>query len=333
MADLAKKPVPKSQRPRLRREKVFRDRHNPLEVLTETELLQKYRFPRWAILQLTDLINQSIAHPSGRSGAVPALLQVCLTLKYLAGGSFQDAVGENLGLHQTTVSRTLHRVLDALVELGPRYIRKPSQEEAQMQKQMFRNIAGIPDVFAAIDCIHAACDANMMFIDCISRYPGSVPDAHILHESGLYRAMERQPRDINGIILGDSSYPIREWLLTPFQMPQDIMEANFNSAHEMTRDVIRKSFTLLKKRFRSLQTGYRLDPETACKAIYSCFVLHNIALTWKIPLLEDANQEVDTALDMPDLPYQMTGFEDEQERTKTEAGMFLRCQIARGFFQ
>ncbi|GFN84479.1 low quality protein: putative nuclease harbi1 [Plakobranchus ocellatus] len=86
----------------LRRERIFEDRKNPLEIFDETELRRKYRFPSWTILQLTDVLEQSIAHHSRRSAAVPALLQVCLTLRYLASGSFQDAVGEHLGLHQTT---------------------------------------------------------------------------------------------------------------------------------------------------------------------------------------------------------------------------------------
>ncbi|GFN85071.1 low quality protein: putative nuclease harbi1 [Plakobranchus ocellatus] len=82
---------------------VFLNRKNPLKPFDYTELIRKHRFPSWAILQQTDMLEQSIAHPSSRSGTVPVLLQVGFeTLRYLASGSFQDIFDEHLGLHQKT---------------------------------------------------------------------------------------------------------------------------------------------------------------------------------------------------------------------------------------
>ena len=86
----------------LNRERIFKDRLNPLEMLDEHEILIKYLFPSWAIRQIRDLLAADIAHNSGRPGAVPPIIQACLTLRYLASGSFQDSVGEHFGLHQTT---------------------------------------------------------------------------------------------------------------------------------------------------------------------------------------------------------------------------------------
>lgn len=340
----------------LRRERLFRDRLNPLENLSEVELITKYRFPGWAIQRITDIIEENVAHPSSKSGALPALLQVCVSLRYLASGSFQDSIGEHIGVHQTTVSRSFHRVINALVDAGPQFIRKPNQEEAQIQKRLFRDIAGIPDVFAAIDCTHikvkapvelqheyinrkntfsintqAACDADLMFIDCFAQFPGSVHDARILRESGLYRAMERHPRAIQGIILGDSGYPIREWLITPFMNPQEQAEENFNTAHVLTRNIIERCFGILKKRFYSMQIGLRLYPDTACRAIYACFVLHNIAMALKVPLMDGLDHE--NAPEMPAIRYNQYGLGNASERAKTEAGKAIRHQIAHTFFE
>jgi hypothetical protein len=60
----------------LRRERIFRDRSNALEVLCDQELMRRYRFPRATILELTELIREDVEHPTRRSHAIPAHIQV-----------------------------------------------------------------------------------------------------------------------------------------------------------------------------------------------------------------------------------------------------------------
>ncbi|GFR75183.1 nuclease HARBI1 [Elysia marginata] len=143
--------------------------------------------------------------------------------------------------------------------------------------------------------------------------------------------MERHPRAIQGIILGDSGYPIREWLITPFHAPQNAEEENFNNAHIATRNIIERCFGVLKRRFYSLNIGFRLEPDTSCKAIYACLVLHNIAIAMKVPLLEDVDQGMPED-DMPAIRYVANGLENAPERARTEAGKAVRRQIANTFF-
>ena len=54
----------------LRRERIFRDRNNPLEIFDDHELIQRYRMPRTVILDLIELLNDEIAHPTKRSKAI-----------------------------------------------------------------------------------------------------------------------------------------------------------------------------------------------------------------------------------------------------------------------
>jgi hypothetical protein len=60
----------------LRRQRVFRDRGNPLEIFDDVDLIQRYRLPRQEILQLVDICRVDIEHPTKRSCAIPAYLQV-----------------------------------------------------------------------------------------------------------------------------------------------------------------------------------------------------------------------------------------------------------------
>lgn len=64
----------------LRRERVFRDRGNPIDNFTDIELIARYRFP--TITGLTDLIKDRVQHPTSRSHAIPALVQVSSSIIY-----------------------------------------------------------------------------------------------------------------------------------------------------------------------------------------------------------------------------------------------------------
>ena len=68
-------------------------------------------------------------------------------------------------------------------------------------------------------------NADLIITNCVVRWPGSVHDARILRESRFYRNLQQNPPD--GIILGDSAYPLLPWLITPFSMPNNAAEEGF----------------------------------------------------------------------------------------------------------
>ena len=72
--------------------------------------------------------------------------------------------------------------------------------------------------------------------------------------------MEQRLKAINGILLGDSGYPIRDWLLTPFNAPEGEEEDNFNNCHVLTRNVIERCFGVIKKRFYALHNRLKTGP-------------------------------------------------------------------------
>ncbi|XP_070397508.1 putative nuclease HARBI1 [Dermacentor albipictus] len=98
----------------LRRERVFRDRTNPLDAFSEEELQRRVRFGRDGIVFFAEFLRSEIEHPTCRSGALSAELQVMLALKFFASGCFLITAGDVIGAHESTASRTVRRVASSV---------------------------------------------------------------------------------------------------------------------------------------------------------------------------------------------------------------------------
>lgn len=58
----------------------------------------------------------------------------------------------------------------------------------------------------------------MEFLDIVPEYPGSRHESEIFQESRLYQRYSKE--QLNGILIGDSAYPVLPFLLTPIEDPQ-----------------------------------------------------------------------------------------------------------------
>ena len=74
----------------LRRDRVFRDRLNPLDVYDDVEILRRYRFTRPVLLEVIDLLEDDISPFTRRSHAVPATLQVCCVRARQSGAALNN---------------------------------------------------------------------------------------------------------------------------------------------------------------------------------------------------------------------------------------------------
>ena len=110
---------------------------------------------------------------------------------------------------------------------------------------------------------------------------GSVHDSFILRQSVLWDAFEEN--HIDGFILGDSGYPIRPWLMTPYAHPATPAQVAFNVAHRKTRVQVEQTFGMWKRRFQILHQECRLEPGKINKIVGACAVLHNIAVDRNLP--------------------------------------------------
>ena len=90
---------------------------------------------------------------------------------------------------------------------------------------------------------------HFRFSDIVAKWPGSLHDATIFENSPLKTHLEATK---NGWLLGDSGYPLRQYLITPKLHPRTEAENKFNTAHSVTRIVVERAFGALKSRFRYL---------------------------------------------------------------------------------
>ena len=62
------------QRSDIRKQRVFRDRRNPLDYLTDGEIRERYRLPH--LLQLVELLSCDLEKPTLRSQPISPIIQV-----------------------------------------------------------------------------------------------------------------------------------------------------------------------------------------------------------------------------------------------------------------
>ncbi|KAJ8976818.1 hypothetical protein NQ317_008712 [Molorchus minor] len=95
----------------------------------------------------------------------------------------------------------------------------------------------------------------------ISKMAGSTHDATIFDHSNLKIQMQEN-RFNNGLLLGDSGYALKKYLLTPLLHPVTPAEQRYNEVHIRTRNSIERVIGIWKRRFPVLSLGLRLKIET-----------------------------------------------------------------------
>lgn len=133
----------------------------------------------------------------------------------------------------------------------------------------------------------AVCDGDGLFLAISPGWPGAFHDARILGVSGLKQMVDNRqllvgaPVQVEGALikpylLGDSGYPLYEWLITPH--PSDHLRKwrRFNYSHSRSRIIIEKSFGMLKRRFAVLATPITFKTATVNDIFVVCCILHNL---------------------------------------------------------
>ena len=136
----------------MNRERIFRDRTNPLE-LGDNEIIARYRLPRAEILDICDLLRPDLERDTLRTNALSVSTQVFATLRYLSTGSFQQVTGDLHGISKSSVCRSIHAMCNAMCRHTDQYIRFPRtrQELRGTKQEFFFALAGFPGAVGAID--------------------------------------------------------------------------------------------------------------------------------------------------------------------------------------
>ena len=92
-----------------------------------------------------------------------------------------------------------------------------------------------------------------------------------------------------GILLGDSGYALKPYLLTPIINPQTPPERRYNYSQCRTRNTVERLFGVWKHHFAYLSLGLRIKVQTVLVVIVA--VLHNIARIKNDVYSDDDNSE------------------------------------------
>ncbi|XP_049301958.1 putative nuclease HARBI1 isoform X1 [Bactrocera dorsalis] len=265
--------------------------------------VENFRLTRSQIEKILLKTGAHLQYTSKRNMCLNPLQQLLTTLHWLGNGGQYHGIAKMHGVHKSTVCRVIYRVANIVInEFMDVTIRWPEFEENQNIATQFFNIGGFPQVAGCIDgtmidtdapnvneeqfvnrhgnhAINAmmVCGPNFQIYAVNCNWPGSVHDARVLRNSNLFGRFENGFRPFpNAVILGDSAYPLLNWLIPPLRNnPTSPQEQLFNRAHKKTRRIIENCFGILKEKFPCLN-HLRLQPEKAAKIIIMCCTFHNI---------------------------------------------------------
>ncbi|XP_029453457.1 putative nuclease HARBI1 [Rhinatrema bivittatum] len=123
--------------------------------------------------------------------------------------------------------------------------------------------------------------------------------------------------------IGDVGYGCKPLLLTPLQSPRTAAEKCYNEAHGSTRNVIERTFGVLKGCFRCLDRSggaLQYSAEKVVSIIVACCMLHNICQRFGV------DAEVAENLP-PDPPVELAA-----EADNTARGHEVRRRIIESYF-
>ncbi|XP_053378584.1 putative nuclease HARBI1 [Mercenaria mercenaria] len=231
-------------------------RPNMLDNLTDLEIIQRYRFDRRGIEYLEDLLRPYLQPRTARHQSLSVREKILIALRYFATGGVHLNDGDIHHVSQSTVSKAVNEVVTALCTpaLIQQFVSFPTQvADLDKQAQQFYGTARFPKVVGVIDGTHikilAPSEEEDIFVnrkgyhsinvqvvfdafdrieDIVARWPGSTHDSRILHNSGLRQLFEKGIVHGGYHLLGDSGYPCRRWLLTPYLNPQPGAQSAYN---------------------------------------------------------------------------------------------------------
>ena len=124
-------------------ERRLADRDNPLEHFSDDELFARFRFRAETIMFIVGRVYGKLEQYSRRSGSLPVLTQVLVTLRFLATGSFYSLIADSMAnISTTSVYRSVRTVCACLSEDIRKFVHMPSGTAADKTKEQYFRIQG-----------------------------------------------------------------------------------------------------------------------------------------------------------------------------------------------
>lgn len=209
-------------------------------------------------------------------------------------------------MSKSTLEVCFQRIIKALEDISHLVIQWPKISRMKLIQNEFDKSAGFPGILGVIGRIHiavktrkddatfnsgrkdytsvvlqATCDHSMAFTKCSVGPLGFLDDPEVPWISPLFEDLCRESDAFpsNSHLIGDCSYPLKSWLLVPYQ--GDYLMANhikYNLKLCSASSAITRAFRMLKGRFRRLSFLQMQRSDLIPRCVLACCVLHNICL-------------------------------------------------------
>lgn len=248
--------------------------------------------------------------------------------RYGNGASVRD-VAAHFGLGEGTIDLFTNRVIKAIMDLAPRYLRWYTTTEKEEMKKRIEKEKGFPNCLGFVDGTAMILDfkpgidhesyfnrksryglSAQIVSDMDDRirflfvgYPASVHDSRCIGYSGI---ITNPKKFFSGCeyVLADSAYTLSDTFITPFKQPlanTNQSYSAFNVFHSSARVHVEHCIGRLKSRFQSIR-GLRIqildrqDHKRACLWVIACCILHNMLINideWDVDEMieEDVNND------------------------------------------
>ena len=288
-----------------RRPRVYRHRPSQLlDVFTDEEIRNRYRFRRDSLQYICSLVEEDMQRPTNRNRALSVEIQVLACLRFLASGCFYQVDADILGIDKSSVCRALTKFCESLVRKKDMFFDFPfTVDQKKENKYKFYKMGGFPSCILCVDGFHvqictpyidensyvnrksfhsinvqALTDADYKFVDIVAKWPGKTHDSFIWRQSDVRNYLQDNHLTLDdGLVIGDSGYALCRYLMTPYDDPSTRKERRFNATLKTCRSSVERAIGQLKRRFYCLKSGLRIQPDKACLIISACVILHNIA--------------------------------------------------------
>ena len=247
--------------------------------------------------------------------AVPVEKRVSTSLWRLVTGDCYRTCELMMGVSKSTAIECCHEFVHKLNSLQGDFIKFTiTQQDAMKKIKGFSQISKIPNLVAAIDGTHipikapqknhedyfnrkhfysyvmqAVVDSHGLYLAVSTGYPGSLRDVQVVRLSEIFGAAENEnilmepTMDLNGtviqlLIVGDSAYPLKTWLLRPVKDNGTLTreQKKFNKQLSKARIVSKHAIGKTKGRWQVLDKRLDEDSDRIPATIIAACVLHNI---------------------------------------------------------
>ena len=304
----------------------LKDRLNPLEAFSEVEFYDRFRVNKDGFLSILELVEPELPSFAKKTNSpLNKVQQLSVALRFFASGDFQVSCGDFQGISQPTVCRTVHRITDALAKLSQQIISFP--EDCSEVNTFFLEYCGLPAISGIIDgtqipiispggenaelfrCrkgffsynVQVVCDHKLRIIDIVSGWPGSTHDSRVWNNSRL--CTEFCMKEKQGLLLGDSGYPLEPFLMIPYEHPPNSRaKGRFNRALCRARCTVERCIGVFKRRWPCLSRKLRCSYRRVPNVIVACAVLHNLCIELNQPSVNIDDLGIDESEEDPDNP-------------------------------